>query len=197
LEPTPRQALDEAWHALRPDDPELGRDLLRRWREPHRRYHTDRHLQYMLEVIDRHQDLADDLDAVRMAAWLHDAVYDPRASDNEERSAALTGDPEVRRLVLLTKTHDPRPGDRNGELLCDADLAILAADPAAYREYAGNVREEYAFVPEDAFREGRGRILQDLLAKERLFRIVPEKEQWTRRARENMEDELRTVTGAA
>lgn len=188
--------LESAWQALRPDDPQLGRDLLRRWREPHRRYHTDRHLQYTLKIIDRYEDLADDADAVRMAAWLHDAVYDPRAGDNEERSAALTDDPEVRRLVLLTKSHDAAPGDRNGALLCDADLAILAADPAEYRSYAQRVREEYAFVPDDAFRAGRGQVLQGLLAKAELYKIVPEREEWNRRARKNLREELRTVTGA-
>jgi len=188
--------LEQSWLALKPDDPELGRDLLRRWREPHRRYHTDRHLQYTLEIIDRYEDLADDADAVRMAAWLHDAVYDPRAADNEERSAALTDDPEVRRLVLLTKSHDAAPGDRNGALLCDADLAILAADPADYTTYAQRVREEYAFVPDDAFRAGRGQVLQDLLAKGELYKIVPDRDEWTRQARRNMADELRTVTGA-
>jgi predicted metal-dependent HD superfamily phosphohydrolase len=188
--------LEQAWLALRPDDPELGRDLLRRWREPHRRYHSDRHLQYTLEIIDRHADLADDADAVRMAAWLHDAVYDPRAGDNEERSAALTDDPEVRRLVLLTKSHDAAPGDRNGALLCDADLAILAADPAEYRTYAQRVREEYAFVPDDAFRAGRGQVLQGLLAKAELYKIVPDRDQWVQKAKENIRDELRTVTDA-
>ena len=188
--------LESAWQALRPDDPQLGRDLLRRWREPHRRYHTDRHLQYTLDIIDRYADLAADADAVRMAAWLHDAVYDPRAGDNEERSAALTDDPEVRRLVLLTKSHDAAPGDRNGALLCDADLAILAADPAEYRSYAQRVREEYAFVPDDAFRAGRGQVLQGLLAKAELYKIVPEREEWNRRARKNLREELRTVTGA-
>jgi predicted metal-dependent HD superfamily phosphohydrolase len=181
---------------LRPDDPDQGRDLLRRWREPHRRYHTERHLQYTLDIIDRHADLAADADAVRMAAWLHDAVYDPRAGDNEERSAALTDDPEVRRLVLLTKAHDPRPGDRNGELLCDADLAILAAPRGVYRDYALHVREEYAFVPDHAFRAGRGQVLQGLLAKAELFKIVPQRAEWTRKAHENMQAELRTVMGA-
>jgi predicted metal-dependent HD superfamily phosphohydrolase len=181
---------------LRPDDPDRGRDLLRRWREPHRRYHTDRHLQYTLDIIDRYEDLADDADAVRMAAWLHDAVYDPQAGDNEERSAALTDDPEVRRLVLLTKTHDAAPGDRNGALLCDADLAILAADPADYRTYAQRVREEYAFVPDDAFRAGRGAVLRGLLALDGLYKIVPDRAEWTLAARRNMQDELRTVSGA-
>jgi predicted metal-dependent HD superfamily phosphohydrolase len=188
--------LEQAWQALRPDDPDQGRDLLRRWREPHRRYHTDRHLRYTLEIIDRHADLADDADVVRMAAWLHDAVYDPRAGDNEERSAALTDDPEVRRLVLLTKTHDAAPSDRNGALLCDADLAILAAEPDVYGEYATNVREEYAFVPDDAFRAGRAAVLRGLLALDDLYKIVPDRAAWAVAARRNMETELRTVTGA-
>src|SRR6185503_19782333 len=103
-------------------------DLLARWREPHRRYHTVEHLAFMLDVIDRDADLADDPDAVRLAAWLHDAVYDPRAADNEERSvdlavAALQSPQrdEVARLIRLTNDLKARTGDRNGGLLCDAD----------------------------------------------------------------------------
>jgi predicted metal-dependent HD superfamily phosphohydrolase len=188
--------LEAAWQALRPDDPELGRDLLRRWREPHRKYHTERHLAFMLDVIERNGALADDVDAVRMAAWLHDAVYDPRAGDNEARSAALTGDPEVQRLVLLTKTHDPAAGDRNGQLLCDADLAILASAPADYREYARQVREEYAFVPDGAFRAGRAGVLAQLLALPALFHLVPERDGWTERAHANLRAELTTLSDA-
>lgn len=139
-------------------------DLLARWNEPHRHYHTQRHLDVMLAVIDAHADLADDPAQVRLAAWFHDAVYDPRASDNEAASAGLAAralrrlglDPtEVVRLVHLTATHDPGPGDRNGLLLTDADLAILAADPATYDAYAAAVRREYHHVPDHRFRTGR------------------------------------------
>ncbi len=70
---------------------------------------------------------------------------------------------EVARLVRLTVTHDPDGGDLNGETLCDADLAVLASDPAAYAAYAAAVREEYGFVPDDAFREGRAAVLRHLL----------------------------------
>src|SRR5262245_47446412 len=104
--------LEAAWTALCPDDPELGADLLSRWAEPHRRYHTVEHLAFMLDVIERHIDLAENPDVVRLAAWFHDAVYDPRGSDNEERSvelarATLTGSKvnEVARLIWLTKDH--------------------------------------------------------------------------------------------
>ena len=42
----------------------------------------------MLAHLDMLADEADDIDAVRLAAWFHDAVYEPGA-DNEEASAAL------------------------------------------------------------------------------------------------------------
>jgi predicted metal-dependent HD superfamily phosphohydrolase len=189
--------LEAAWAALRPDDPELGRDLLRRWREPHRHYHTDEHLAHLLEIIDAHAELADDADAVRLAAWFHDAVYDPRAADNEERSAQLATDEEVRRLVRLTGSHDPAPGDRNGALLCDADLAILAAPADGYDRYTRRVRQEYHFVPDELFRAGRAAVLRQLLALPALFHLVPEREEWTARARGNLGRELTTLLGAS
>jgi predicted metal-dependent HD superfamily phosphohydrolase len=188
--------LEAAWQALRPHDPGLGRDLLRRWREPHRKYHTERHLAFTLDVVERYGHLADDVDAVRMAAWLHDAVYDPRASDNEARSAALTDDPEVQRLVLLTKDHNPAADDRNGALLCDADLAILASASGDYREYARQVREEHAFVPDEAFRAGRADVLKQLLALPTLFHLVPLRDDWDERAAGNMRAELTTLSDA-
>lgn len=114
--------------------------------------------------------------AVRLAAWFHDAVYRPDRTENEERSAALAERAlsearvpeavvaEVARLVRLTVTHDPADGDRNGEALCDADLAVLAGGPQEYGAYAARVREEYGFVPDGAFREGRSAVLRQLLA---------------------------------
>jgi predicted metal-dependent HD superfamily phosphohydrolase len=174
-------------------------DLLARWSEPHRHYHTRRHLEAMLAVVDAHGHLATDPAQVRLAVWFHDAVYDPRASGNEEASAALAArdlsrlgvDPaEVVRLVLLTATHDPRPDDRNGLLLTDADLSILAADPATYDAYAAAVRREYAHVPEPAFNAGRARVLETFLSRPTLFRAVPDRAARTDRAHRNLRREL-------
>src|SRR3569833_2261734 len=154
----------------------------------------------MLDVIDEHADLAANLEAVRLAAWFHDAVYDPCSGDNEERSAelaraalaALNGklSDEVVRLVLLTRDHRAATGDRDGGLLCDADLAILASPPARYADYARAVRAEYAFVPPDAYRTGRRDVLQHLLDLPALFRVVPERDAWTARAHTNLSGEI-------
>lgn len=192
-----------------PDPTPYGRNLPSRWAEPQRHYHTVDHLRAVLDRID---ELADqggeggELELVRLAAWFHDAVYRPDRSENEERSALLAEKAlaeagltphevtEVARLVRLTTTHDPAPGDLNGETLCDADLAILATAPDTYQGYAAAVREEYAFVPEPDFRAGRAAVLRQLLALPRLFRTPYGAAAWEERARENLERELVELT---
>ncbi|MGW7046602.1 HD domain-containing protein [Streptomyces avermitilis] len=200
--------------AADPDPAPYGENLLRRWSEPQRRYHTVEHLAAVLDRVDLLAEYADDPDVVRLAAWFHDAVYFPDRSENEERSARLAEralpeagvsgarTAEVARLVRLTVTHDPADGDRDGRVLCDADLAILAAPPKAYAAYAAAVREEYAFVPDDAFRAGRAAVLRQLLDLPRLFRTPYGEREWEERARENLRDELarlddRGTSGAA
>ncbi|WP_416976371.1 hypothetical protein [Streptomyces sp. T028] len=185
-----------------PDPAPYADDLLSRWQEPQRRYHTLAHLTAVLDHIDVLEEHAEDPAAVRLAAWFHDAVYLPDRSENEERSARLAeralpeagvGEAttaEVARLVRLTVTHDPAGDDRDGQVLCDADLAILAAPPSAYAAYTAAVREEYHFVPGDAFRTGRAAILRQLLDLPRLFRTPYGAERWETTARYNLRSEL-------
>ncbi|MEU7892307.1 metal-dependent phosphohydrolase [Nonomuraea sp. NPDC049152] len=197
----------------------VGAELVARWAEPHRRYHTLDHLRAVLGAIDRLAPLAADPDAVRLAAWFHDAVYDGKAGSDEERSAQLAQSrlprcgvrgervAEVTRLVRLTATHDPdytagEPGpdgsaasgrDANGAVLCDADLAVLGGDD--YAGYAGAVRQEYAHIPDELFRLGRAQVLRRLLAAPRLYRTALAHDLWEARARANMTAELAALEG--
>lgn len=178
-----------------------------------RGYHDVRHLQ---EVLDRIGVILDGSDAdpysrdvdfgdVLLAAWFHDAVYDPDG-DNEERSARLAeveltaaGLPpdavaEVARLVRLTATHDPADDDLAGMVLCDADLAILAAPRERYAEYTAGVRREYAHVSDDDFRRGRAQVLRTLLDRPALFRTAFGRRQWESMARANVVAELAALT---
>jgi predicted metal-dependent HD superfamily phosphohydrolase len=204
-----------AWHelALRVelDDPGDGdgRELLLRWQEPHRRYHGEQHLATVLAHLDGLADEADDIDAVRLAAWFHDAVYEPGAADNEEASAALSasilsdgGVPaqriaEVARLVRLTKAHDAAAQDRNGGVLCDADLAVLGSDAAEYAQYAADIRAEYAHIDDDTFRAGRIAVLQLLLGKQSLYRTDRFRVDRDATARRNMQTELALLSAGA
>lgn len=165
-----------------------------------RGYHDARHL---TEVLERIAELGhgDDTEVV-LAAWFHDAVYAGQP-DDEERSARLaerelSGEhdidvAEVARLVRLTAAHSPLPDDARGAVLCDADLAILAADPQRYEEYAAGVRADYASVPDHLFRPGRLAVLEELVGRDSLFSTRHARAEWEPRARANLAREIETL----
>jgi predicted metal-dependent HD superfamily phosphohydrolase len=180
-----------------------GDALLDRWSEPHRRYHTLDHLAAVLDVLG-----GDAPSEVRLAAWFHDAVYDPRRADNEEASARLAADvlaglgvpdaavAEVTRLVRLTATHDPAADDPAGVALSDADLAILAVPAPAYERYAAAVRAEYAHVPDRVFRAARADELRGLLGRPALYRGAAAFARSEARARTNLAKEVTRLDAA-
>jgi predicted metal-dependent HD superfamily phosphohydrolase len=207
----PGPELQAAWHRLVGDVPgatAAGAYLLEVYAQPHRRYHDRRHLAEVLAHVDELRTYALDLDAVRLAAWFHDAVYQPTRSDNEESSAALAdqllpvlGVPagrvaEVARLVRLTAGHDAGADDGNGAVLCDADLAVLGSASERYADYATGVRLEYAHVDAGDFAAARAAVLRGLLEREPLYRTASARDRWEERARGNIAAELRWLTGA-
>jgi predicted metal-dependent HD superfamily phosphohydrolase len=183
---------------------ELRSQLLARWSEPHRRHHNVIHLREMLTAIDllAEDGVRFDRDAVELAAWFHDAVYDVTRDDNEERSAQLAREllatapvrDEVVRLVLLSKSHDVAEDDVNGAVLSDADMSVLSGDPQRYLSYARAVREEYAHVPDADFAAARVRVLEALLDGP-LYVTEPGRRRWEAQARRNVADEIRRLTG--
>ncbi|MGY1673735.1 HD domain-containing protein [Geodermatophilus sp. SYSU D00710] len=177
------------------------------WSEPHRRYHDLHHLAAVLGLVRELGGAAEDPAAVALAAWYHDVVYDPRRGDNEQVSAeraraGLRGlvPParldEVVRLVLVTAGHDAAPGDGNGAVLCDADLAVLAGPPDAYAAYASAIRAEYAHLSDEVFTAGRIAVLGSLLALPALYRL-PATREWEPRARANLTAEAALLRSRA
>ncbi len=201
----------DRWNGLldHPAAPAAGREVLARWAEPHRRYHGLEHLREVLDRIDELGTEASDADAVRLAAFFHDAVYDPASPANEQRSARLAEDVlpglgveparvlDVARLVRVTASHVPASAeDRDGAVLCDADLAILAASPDDYAAYAAGVRAEYAHLDDPTFRAGRTDVLTSLLDRPQLFWTRSGRQRWEERARQHLAAE-RTLLRAA
>lgn len=184
------------------DAPGLREELLAAYAHPSRGHHDVGHLR---EVLARLEELAAagtpfDREAVLLAAWFHDAVYDGER-DAEERSAswaeeALAGVAdtatvaEVARLVRLTEHHRPDAEDANGCALSDADLAILAASRDRYERYVAAVRREYAHLSDDVFDAGRADVLQGLADKPRLFHTPYAVSAWEAPARANLAREL-------
>lgn len=189
----------------------VGAALLDRWREPHRHHHGEQHLVDVLDAVHLLADQAADVAVVLLAAWYHDAVYDGRPGEDEERSAqcaerelaGLGVPPErlraVAGLVRATADHTGAPpaavDPRDAATLNDADLCVLAAAEPRYRRYAAGVRAEYAHVPDDAFRAGRAEVLQRLLAARHLFRTPYGRARWEPAARRNLARELAELGG--
>ncbi|MBA4063602.1 MAG: hypothetical protein C0501_07795 [Isosphaera sp.] len=176
---------------------------------PDRYYHNLEHLTDVFRVLGRLAPGVADPPALQLAAWFHDAVYDPRARDNEARSGELAVDllgpvgvpasvlVRVVRLVRATahlSTAEP-PGDRDTAALLDADLAILGAAEDRYRRYAADIRREYAFLPDADYRAGRRAVLERFLARPRLFAHQVVFEEGEARAKANLAAELKELGG--
>ena len=193
-----------------PDDvvARAGADLLARWTEPARCYHTTRHLVEMFWALEALEDAGEIDDrqcsVARLAAWFHDAIYDPAASrgDNEADSVALARDTlkllgvahedvdTIDRLIRLTVSHDGHVAQRQDAAFLDADLWILSAPQERFDGYCAQVREEYAHVPDPLYRHGRAAILGPLLHRGTIYRTKHALHGWETAARINIGREL-------
>jgi predicted metal-dependent HD superfamily phosphohydrolase len=158
--------------------PELVARLATAYAEPQRAYHTAAHIAEVLGWFDIVADEVawSDAGAVYAAIVFHDAIYVPGAKDNEARSAEWClqegFSQRSAQLIELTARHGGLvPGDVDAEaaLFLDCDMAILAAEPAAFAEYDRQIAFEYQHVSPEAYRAGRRAFLAGVLAKPRIF----------------------------
>ena len=190
-----------SWHALGvawvPSLQDCFDDLVARYSERHRKYHTLQHLDECFSNFDLLRPLANHAAEVEIALWFHDAIYDPRSKRNEANSSALAtktvldagGSTEsagrIEALVMATR-HAAVPRENDARVLVDVDLSILGAPAARFDEYEAQVREEYAWVPGFIYRRERRKILQGFLARPAIFSTAPFLERYEQQARVNI-----------
>ena len=186
----------------------VGADLLARWSEAPRRYHTTTHLVEMFGALEELEDAREIDDRkcslARLAAWFHDAIYDPAATpgSNEADSALLARETlrqlsftsndidTIDRLIRLTARHDADAAEPLDAAFHDADLWILAAATVRFDSYCEQVRAEYAHVPDREYRNGRAAVLRPLLHRDRIYRTSHALHGWSTPARINLGREL-------
>ena len=190
------------WVALgAPADEALLRELTACYTEPHRKYHTMQHLGECFAKLQELRALAQKPAEIELALWFHDAIYDTKRKDNEEKSAdwaqastlsaglAAPVGARVYKLVIVTQ-HNAVPAATDEQILVDVDLSILGASPERFDEYERQVREEYSWVPGPLFRRERRKILEDFLKRRTLFQTKQFVAAYESQARANLQRSL-------
>ena len=179
-------------------------ELQTRYAERHRHYHNLKHINAVLAEFASARQFCAHPDDVELAAWFHDAIYDPKAKDNEEQSATLCAHAlvdgrvhseiitRVHALILATK-HTAVPSNSDAAVLVDADLSILGQPKADFDAYEVAIRQEYAWVDETAFREGRAAVLQSFLDRPKIFTTDFFAGRYEAEARKNLRRSLRAL----
>lgn len=180
-------------------------DLVRRYSESHRRYHTVRHIAQCLGEFEDARNLAVNPDAIEFAIWFHDAIYDTRAKDNEERSAGIAAEALLKAslpnklisyvsgLILATR-HTIMPTGWDKKLLVDIDLSILGKSSEEFDEYERQIRQEYNWVPDHDFAIGRSELLESFLGRKYIYSTDFFRKRYEADARANMERSLKQLS---
>lgn len=180
---------------------DLYRELLARYREPQRSYHNEQHLDECFACFRDVRAEAEHPAEIELAIWFHDAIYDSKRKDNEERSADWARREAIRfgvpresaeriHSLILATEHQEAPVTQDAKILLDADLAILGAAPARFDQYEQQVREEYSWVPGFVFRRKRRELLSRLLGRKAIYATELLRARYEQLARDNLKRSL-------
>lgn len=199
------------WARCAPSDQgrarELYQELRAHYSEPGRSYHTPKHVQFCLSHFDEVRDLLQWPDSVELAIWYHDIIYDPRADDNERRSADYfrrhagpsLEDALVRRVVqlIIATEHREVPDDPDEAFMVDIDLASFARPWRDFCSDSDRVRAEFPQMGDAEFTRGQARFLQSLLDREHFYATAFFQERYEAMARSNVSRRLASMLGVA
>ena len=192
-------------------DDALKAELSALYKGAGRHYHGLSHIEALLALAREHRATLTDREAVEAAIWFHDAVYDSRAKDNESRSAALAREKlhgraepvrlsRIEAMIEATATHivpavEDDAAKADAALFLDMDLSILGAPHEQFDRYEAAVRQEYAWVPDEAWRQGRAAVLERFLARPHIFHTATFRRRLEAQARANIEHSLARLRG--
>lgn len=175
---------------------EIGMALLEFYNQPERCYHTMEHIDFCLELFDKVSDQCINPDAVELAIWFHDAVYNFPVTDNEQLSAEYFLEvtsgylPEpmcenVYQQVLAT-SHKVQPADKDQQILVDIDLSSFGRPWEQFLRDGKNVRRELVYLDDDEFYPGQISFMKELIDRENFYNTPWFQQQFEGTARHNL-----------
>ena len=188
--------LQQHYHFSEPQ--KIFNKLIATYSEKQRAYHTVQHLYECLVLLESIRANLNDANAVALALWFHDAVYDPQAKDNELKSAELfeqyvahnlSADvvQKIKRWIVATQKHESTH-ELDLQFLLDIDLAILAASPIRFAEYEQQIQKEYAWVDSEIYSLKRKEVLAHFYQTEPLYQTEYFQQNFEQRAKSNLKN---------
>lgn len=171
--------------------------LVTHYSQKHRSYHNTNHINAVLQQLDQARDFADDFNAIELAVWFHDAIYNVFSSENElnsaiwaseflqDNSAGKESSDRVYSLIMAT-LHNAAPESNDARIMVDIDLSILGSNPEDYNIFEKSIREEYKLIPGFVFKKKRKIILQGFLERENIYSHQYFHEKYEINARSNL-----------
>ena len=152
------------------------------WNEPRRVYHNQGHLEEILSLIENwkitHPKDEGEFEALILAAFFHDGVYDPKSQTNEEDSAVLYStmctfkykhfelvNALVHGMILDTKDHTQKPSSDLSAKFLEFDLhGLLYGSLSRMISDENKIMREFGFVDFTLYKDTRGTKFLDKFA---------------------------------
>lgn len=171
--------------------------LLLAYNEPHRVYHRMTHVESCFRIFQDVVYLAENPDALALAIWFHDAIYDIDANDNEQRSADWfmqetkhVFDDALRDTVyghILATMHCGEPlQDHDSQIMVDIDLFSFGKPWPEFLRDSEDVRAEKPHIPDEQFYPKQCGFQQFLLEQPRFFHSDYFYRHYEKQARQNL-----------
>ncbi|MDH3636323.1 MAG: hypothetical protein OES20_16615 [Gammaproteobacteria bacterium] len=186
------------------DSATIHQQLVKGYGEPQRHYHTLDHIAHCLTQFDQCKSLARNPDALEIAVWFHDVIFEPGRHDNEAHSARLyqdlsaeIHDDEMRQLIdrmIMATLHDGSSlDDADASYMVDIDLSSFGLDWDAFLLDSQNLREENPHLSDTDYYRKLLKFHSGLLARPRFFLSDFFYQRFEQQARDNVSRYLEQV----
>lgn len=195
------------WNELRPakgDARQLFDELVARYSEPHRRYHTLDHIRECLKAFRLIEHLCDCKRGVELAIWFHDGIYVVPSKENEEATATwfldvaqvtvfdLDAVITAHKCIRATKHNEP-VAFIDQQVMVDVDLVVLGQSWETYLAYTKAIRQEYKAIPEIVYNVHRRSFMKKFLELPHIYNTQLMRDRFEQQARSNIEQEVRSL----
>ena len=158
---------------------EVWEHITRGYSEPHRFYHSQRHILFCLKQFERVEDTLGASVAISLALWFHDLILDPAANDNEEQSKLLfealaknhfpADLIEKTSALIMSTRHIDAPLNFDESFIQDIDLSSMGESWDSFVRDVDDLRKEYSHLSDEAFKEVTINFYHRMLGREKIY----------------------------